>query len=88
MQSLNGTAWINLTFTIKDNESQAIDEFGLTKLSKKPINKDQNITTFLFTITKTKNGILLKGLEGTAWSSLKFSLLENEKQLIGQLGME
>ena len=48
---------------------------------------DENLADFLFTMTKTKNGIELKGTEGTAWTELKFSLAENKKQVINQLGI-
>jgi hypothetical protein len=41
----------------------------------------------LFTITKTNDGIVLKGIEGTAWTDLSFSLSENGRQAIDQFGM-
>ena len=50
-------------------------------------DKDSNLVDFMFTITKTENGIVLKGIEGTAWTDLSFSLLENRKQAIDQFGM-
>jgi|TARA_B110000902_G_scaffold258068_1_gene327195 hypothetical protein len=31
-------------------------------------DKDSNLVDFIFTITKTENGIVLKGIEGTAWT--------------------
>ncbi len=87
MQSVEGSAWIDLSFTINNDRPQAIDEYGMTELNKISSEKDSNLADFLFTITKTENGIVLKGIEGTAWTDLSFSLLENGKQAIDQFGM-
>jgi arginine repressor len=87
MQSVKGSAWIDLSFSINNNKPQAIDEYGMTVLNKISSEKDSNLADFLFTITKTENGIVLKGIEGTAWTDLSFSLLENGKQAIDQFGM-
>ncbi|MFK5981595.1 MAG: hypothetical protein QM499_01680 [Flavobacteriaceae bacterium] len=87
MQSVEGSAWIDLSFTTNNDKPQAIDEYGMTELNKISSKKDSNLADFLFTITKTENGIVLKGIEGTAWTDLSFSLLENEKQTIDQFGM-
>ena len=59
----------------------------MTELENLSEIKDNNFADFLFTITKTENGIELKGIEGTAWTELKFSLAENGKQAINQNGM-
>jgi hypothetical protein len=64
-----------------------VDEYGMTELKNVSENKDEKLADFLFTITKTENGIELKGIEGTAWAELKFSLDENQKQAIDQFGM-
>ena len=87
MQSINGSAWIDLSFSLNNDLPQAIDEYGMTKLDKVSSDKDTNLADFLFTITKTENGIVLKGIEGTAWTDLSFSLAENGKQAIDQFGM-
>ena len=87
MQSIEGSAWLNLTFSINNYQPQAIDEYGMTELNKISSNKDSNLADFLFTISKTENGIVLKGIEGTAWTDLSFSLAENGKQAIDQFGM-
>lgn len=87
MQSVEGSAWIDLSFSINNDRPQAIDEYGMTELNKISSDKDSNLADFLFTITKTKKGIVLKGIEGTAWTDLSFSLLENGKQAIDQFGM-
>jgi arginine repressor len=87
MQSVKGSAWIDLSFSINNDKPQAIDEYGMTVLNKISSEKDSNLADYLFTITKTENGIVLKGIEGTAWTDLSFSLLENGKQAIDQFGM-
>lgn len=87
MQSIDGSAWIDLSFNINNDRPQAIDEYGMTELDKVSSSKDSNLADFLFTITKTENGIILKGIEGTAWTDLSFSLAENGKQAIDQFGM-
>jgi arginine repressor len=87
MQSIEGSAWVDLSFSVNNDKPQAIDEYGMTELNKISSDKDSNLTNFLFTITKTENGIVLKGIEGTAWTDLSFSLLENRKQAIDQFGM-
>jgi len=87
MQGIQGSVWIDLSFSLNYDRPQAVDEFGMTKLNEASSDKDSNYADFLFTITKTKNGIVLKGIEGTAWTDLSFSLAENGKQAIDQFGM-
>ena len=87
MKSEKGTAWIDLTFSLNNYRRQAVDEYGMTDLKNVSEDKDKSLADFLFTITKTENGIELKGIEGTAWTELKFSLAENKKQAINQFGM-
>ena len=50
--------------------------------------KDANLADYLFTLTKTKDGIILKGIEGTAWGELTLPLTENKKQEINQNGVK
>lgn len=87
MQSDMGSAWIDLSFSLSNNRPQAIDENGMTQLGKVATNKDSKLADYLFTITKTKEGITLTGIEGTAWKELSFSLHRNGKQAINQFGM-
>jgi hypothetical protein len=87
MQSRKGSAWTELSFSINNDRLQAIDEYGMTALGQVSTNKGSNLADFLFTITKTKDGIVLKGIEGTAWTDLSFSLSENGRQAIDQFGM-
>jgi len=87
MKSEKGSAWIDLSFSLKNDRPQAVDEYGMTELKNVSENKDEKLADFLFTINKTENGIELKGIEGTAWTELNFSLAENKKQAIDQFGM-
>ena len=87
MKSDQGSAWIDLSFNLNSYQPQAVDEFGMADLKNLSGNKDKNLADFLFTIIKTERGIELKGIEGTAWGELKFSLAENKKQAINQFGM-
>ncbi|MBC6367314.1 hypothetical protein [Algoriphagus sp. AK58] len=87
MQSHEGSAWIDLGFNLSNNKPQAIDEYGMTNLDHVSSHKDSQLSDYLFTITKTKNGITLKGIEGTAWKELSFPLPKNGKQSIDQFGM-
>ena len=59
----------------------------MTQLGKVATNEDPNLANYLFTITKTKDGITLTGIEGTAWKELSFSLQKNGRQSIDQFGM-
>ena len=58
-QSSKGSAWIDLSFSLRKNKAQAIDEYGMTKLAKVSTIKDPKIADYLFTITKKKGKILL-----------------------------
>ena len=87
MQSVQGSAWIDLSFSLKNNQAQAVDEYGMTDLGKVSAEKDANLADFLFTVTKTDSEIILKGIEGTVWTDLSFTLIENEKQAFDQFGM-
>lgn len=87
MQSLKGCAWIDLSFSLKNYIPQYIDEYGMTEKDNVSATKDANLADFLIIITKTKDGINLKGVEGTAWTELNFSIANNGKQTIDQFGM-
>lgn len=87
MQSDKGSAWIDLSISLRNNKLQAIDEYGMTQLGKVATNKNPKLADYLFTITKTKDGVTLTGIEGTAWKELSFSLQKNRRQVIDQFGM-
>ena len=87
MHSSHGSAWIDLSFSLHNYKPQAIDEFGMTQLDMVSPDNDSKLADYLFTITKTKNGIKLSGIEGTAWKELSFTLPKYGKQTIDQFGM-
>jgi len=87
MHSSEGSSWVDLSFSLANDKPQAIDEYGMTQLDKVSSNKDSNLADYLFTITKTNDGISLTGIEGTAWKELSFTLSKNKKQMIDQSGM-
>lgn len=87
MKCVKGCAWIDLTFDINDYIPQAIDDHGMINLKEVQQNQTGKNSHFLFTIMKTKNEIKLKGLKGTAWTELTFSLNQNQKQAINQYGL-
>ncbi len=87
MLSIEGSAWKTLSYNVNNEVPQAIDEYGMTELNKVSSLKDSNLADFLFTLTKTESGITLKGIEGTVWTDLSFSLPEHGKQAIDQFGM-
>ena len=51
MQSVKGSAWIDLSFSLNNDQSQAIDEYGMTELDKISSDKDAKLADFLFTIS-------------------------------------
>lgn len=87
MQSADGCAWINLSFTNNNYQPRYINEFGLTDPANTSVEKDARLAHFLLLVQKTEKGIALKGINGTAWTSLNFSLALNEKQTINRYGM-
>ncbi|AUC79977.1 hypothetical protein CW736_11645 [Nonlabens sp. MB-3u-79] len=87
MKSTEGSAWIDLSFSLNNYQTQMVDEYGMTELENVSENKDNNLADFLFTISKTENGVELKGIEGTAWTQLQFSLAKNKKHVINQYGV-
>ena len=81
-----GCSFKELTFTTELNKAQAIDQDGMVALkTTQPVNK---LRSFLFTITKTKEGLSFEGLEGTSWKKLSFKCPENKCfQIIDENGM-
>jgi hypothetical protein len=87
MFSSEGSAWLDLSFTLGNYRPQAIDEYGMTKLNDVSEIKGSKLADYLFTITKTEDGISRVGIEGTAWKELSFPLSKNGVQMINQYGM-
>ena len=72
LSSQEGCAWKELAIALTNDNSQAIDQYGLTPLNRAKPTEDKNLANFLFIIKKTKKGISLEGKEGTAWLNLSF----------------
>jgi len=84
----SGCAWKELTFASNDmNKIQAINQLGMTQLNKDNISNDSDLANFLITLEKTEKGIKLKGIKGSSWTDLSFSLPIGKKQIINELGM-
>ncbi len=85
-----GAAWKELSFSLKQDETQYVDQFGMTTLNQDGTTKDSRLANFLFTIKKTKDGFSYKGLKGTPWTELSYGGCPNSdcKQWIGEMGME
>ncbi len=91
LKGLEGTAWLELSFTLRPNEQQVVDALGMTNreenLKEKREEKELDLAGFLFTVVYKKRTIRLLGQRGTAWKELVFSLGNGEEQLIDQFGM-
>jgi hypothetical protein len=82
LTSSKGSAWVSLEFKLPYDKPQAINEYGMAD----PVKGLEN-GSYLFTITRTHSGIRLKGLQGTAWIDLGFTIPPYKAQSIDQLGM-
>ena len=81
-----GCTWKKLTFSLPLNQSQSIDQNGMIPAKKE--SKDDNLSKFYFTVTRTEEGLKLHGSKGTAWENLSFSCKEGKcVQSINQNGM-
>ena len=85
LTSMGGCAWKELSFNNPGTKPQAIDEYGMTVNKTK---EESASSRFLFTISKTENGLSFQGIKGTAWERLTFSCPKgNCHQAIDQYGM-
>jgi hypothetical protein len=87
MQSDQGSEWTDLSFTLDRHSSQAIDENGMTTLGNLAYKNSLGFAHYLLTISLVKGKLIIKGIEGTAWKELTFTLQENASQTINHLGM-
>ena len=87
MKCNTGYSWKNLSFTyMSHSEPQAIDQYGMTTLD--PIAKTSTPDDFMFTIIHSeKEGVILKGIKGTAWKELTYNLGPVKTQAINGYGM-
>ncbi|MCE7864608.1 MAG: hypothetical protein DYG99_13790 [Bacteroidetes bacterium CHB5] len=82
-----GTAFRELSFSLRDNVQQGIDEFGMTIPETKKNTKDDNLADFEFTIEKVGKEYVLVGKRGTAWTRLSFTFSVDNKVTIDQNGV-
>ena len=82
-----GTAFKELTFTIRDNVQQGIDEFGMTIPETNTNTTDDNLADFEFTIEKLNKEYVLIGKKGTAWTRLSFTFSPNNRAIVDQSGV-
>ena len=65
-----GCAFENLNFTAKPNTPQAVDYYGMTEMKSTTGTKAGPGKDFMFTVTRTGNGLKLTGIRGVAWEDL------------------
>lgn len=95
MQSLEGSAWLDLELYPLTKREMAFDHHGsVSSFSDDSatadfmeIATDSDLANYLITIAKSEDGVVLKGHKGTAWKTLTFSLQVGDKQSINQNGM-
>lgn len=85
---LTGCNWKELHYTTTNaNLLQAIDQYGMTELSKRD-RLEVESNSFLFTIEQHGGTLTLSGIEGTAWKELSFSCKQSKcKQAFDQFGL-
>ena len=76
----NGCKWSHLILQ-PNSEPYIINDYGFS--NGKTLETDK----FTFSIKPSESGVDLNGIKGTTWIDLSFSLPENQKQAVNQLGM-
>jgi hypothetical protein len=84
--STKGCAFEELAFILQEGQTQEIDQFGM-RGEDDVVRNDNDLASFRITITKTKEGLDLEGIEGTTSTKLSFSCPVGKSQLIDQNGM-
>lgn len=87
MKSIAGSAWKELAFDVPYQKPVLINQFGMAMKEEDLNTEDDQFYNYLFTIQRLDNGVILKGIEGTAWTSLEFSLHSDQQQAIDKFGM-
>jgi hypothetical protein len=74
----SGCAWTELSFAaVPDGPGVAVDEFGMTSVTRERERVEPDLSQFLFTVRRTTEGVELQGLEGFAWKGLGWECPEN-----------
>lgn len=83
----NGCAFTELSFSINEGETKAIDQYGMRYTHDKRPNRSINATPFIIQIKKTKAGFLLKGIYGVSFRKLSLECPIGNSVGINQNGM-
>ena len=81
LESSDGCAWKELKFDTQ--KEQGIDNFGISNS-----DASDNDLKFYFTLVRTKTGLKLKGIKGTTWKELSFTVEKNKKYEITKSGVK
>lgn len=88
LKGIEGTAWTDLSFSLKNNQTQGVDEYGMVTKGHHQHNRQiDGLADFLFTITKKDKAILLEGIEGSDWTELSYVNNNYQNQMIDESGM-
>lgn len=83
-----GCAWKELQFAVQEKAmAQGINLYGMTGINRAIETTNDALADFLFTLKFEKDSVLLKGVKGTVWKDLSFTLKRNKSQKINHLGM-
>ncbi len=73
LTSENGCSWKELSFQLKRNETQIIDQFGMLSKTRNATTQDKNLAIFQFSIRRTAQGVSLKRLKGPSMKDFSLS---------------
>ena len=76
----SGCRWSQIEIE-REGKAQIINDFGFSE------GNTLQTDIFTFSVSQIGSEITLKGIKGTIWNNLKFSLAENKKQAFNQFGI-
>ncbi|WP_405351397.1 hypothetical protein [Nonlabens sp. Asnod3-H03] len=83
-----GCAWETLSFTLSNNENdRMVNTYGLNVIENQDTNPNKGLALFLFSVQKSGNGLQLKGIKGTRWTDLNFSLRKDKPASVDNAGV-
>lgn len=68
-----GCAWTDLSFALNEDETQGVNQEGMTRGPDDKAFPHELLADFHFEVRKDSNGIYFKSLRGTAWLTLDFA---------------
>ena len=75
---VKGCGFSYIEFGLNEGQIQEFDRFGMRS------NDSNRISSFRISIKKTKDGIILEGIEGTKWKELSYTCPTGCRQLVNQ----